>query len=196
MGPEGNVVIVVSGLPRSGTSMMMQMLEAGGVPVLTDGVREPDEDNPKGYYELEAVKGTRRDVSWLSQATGKAVKIVSMLLYELPEDRQYKVIFMRRDMGEVLASQRAMLRRRGEPGSDQPSDGEMAVEFGVHLDEVAGWMEGRGNMEVLQVQYAEVLGDAVGLAGQVARHLGGDLDVEAMAGVVDGGLRRQKADGR
>ena len=189
-------MIVVSGLPRSGTSMMMQMLEAGGVPVLTDGVREPDEDNPKGYYELEAVKGTRRDVSWLSQATGKAVKIVSMLLYELPEDRQYKVIFMRRDMGEVLASQRAMLRRRGEPGSDQPSDGEMAVEFGVHLDEVAGWMEGRGNMEVLQVQYAEVLGDAVGLAGQVARHLGGDLDVEAMAGVVDGGLRRQKADGR
>ena len=187
------MVIVVSGLPRSGTSMMMQMLDAGGVSVLTDGVREADVDNPKGYYELEAVKGTRRDMSWLSQAAGKAVKMVSMLLCELPEDRQYRVVFMRRDMEEVLASQRAMLRRRGEPDSAQPSDREMAVKFEAHLAQVAAWMEERANMEALHVQYADVLQDPTRLAGQVARHLERDLDIEAMVKVVDGGLHRQRS---
>ena len=193
MGGAGpDAVIVVSGLPRSGTSMMMQMLEAGGVPVLTDGVREADEDNRRGYYELEEVKRSRRDVSWVAQAAGKAVKVVSMLLYELPEDRHYRVVFMRRDMDEVLASQRAMLKRRGEPDPGQASDQEIGAKFQAHLAEVDGWMEQRSNMEALHVEYADVLEDPTSWAQRIARFLGRDMDVEAMVKVVDGGLRRQR----
>ena len=193
MGGAGpDAVIVVSGLPRSGTSMMMQMLEAGGVPVLTDGVREADEDNRRGYYELEEVKRSRRDVSWVAQAAGKAVKVVSMLLYELPEDRHYRVVFMRRDMDEVLASQRAMLKRRGEPDPGQASDLEIGAKFQAHLAEVDGWMEQRSNMEALHVEYADVLEDPTSWAQRIARFLGRDMDVEAMVKVVDGGLRRQR----
>src|SRR5262245_35974300 len=97
---------IVSGLPRSGTSMMMRMLETGGLPVLTDDVRTPDDDNPNGYYEFEAVKQTKQDDSWLQSSEGKAVKMVYRLLYDLPKDRSYKVLFMRRKMEEVLASQK------------------------------------------------------------------------------------------
>ena len=102
---------VVSGLPRSGTSMMMRMLEQGGLPVLIDGVRTADDDNPNGYYEFEAVKQTREDASWLEGSEGKAVKMVYRLLYDLPPDRAYRVLFMTRNLDEVLASQRVMLTR-------------------------------------------------------------------------------------
>jgi len=194
MGADPAAVIVVSGLPRSGTSMMMQMLEAGGVPVLTDGVREADEDNRQGYYELEAVKRSRRDVSWVADAAGKAVKVVSLLLHELPDDRHYKVVFMRRDMDEVLASQRVMLERRGEPDAGQVSDREIGVKFEAHLAEVDGWLAQRSNMETLHAGYAEVLDDPALWASRIARHLGRDLDVEAMVKAVEGGLRRQGSD--
>jgi hypothetical protein len=108
-------VVVVSGLPRSGTSLMMQMLEAGGITVLTDGIREPDEDNPRGYYEFERVKALPKgDYEWLESARGKAVKVVSALLEYLPPEYNYKVIFMHRRMEEILASQRKMLIRRGK----------------------------------------------------------------------------------
>src|SRR5215211_3521881 len=104
---------IVSGLPRSGTSMMMRMLETGGLPVLTDHVRTPDDDNPNGYYEFEAVKQTKEDDSWLEGTEGKAVKMVYRLLYDLPADHSYRVLFMRRKLEEVLASQRVMLERHG-----------------------------------------------------------------------------------
>jgi len=107
-------VIVVSGLPRSGTSMMMQMLDAGGVEVLTDNLRLPDEDNPKGYYEYEAVKATAEDPSWLDDAGGRAVKMVYRLLYDLPADRRYRVVFMKRDLEEVIKSQEVMLGSSGQ----------------------------------------------------------------------------------
>ena len=115
----GKPIVVVSGLPRSGTSMVMKMLEAGGVPVLTDGIRKADISNPKGYYEFEAVKALDKggDVAWLADARGKAVKIISLLLTWLPETYNYQVIFMRRDLGEALASQDEMLRRRSEPST-------------------------------------------------------------------------------
>src|SRR5437899_574640 len=111
---DSNTVTIVSGLPRSGTSMMMKMLEAGGMEPLTDHVRTADEDNPKGYYEFERVKDLEKDQTWLEDAKGRYVKVISMLLKHLPAGYTYKVIFMRRTMEEILASQRKMLVRRGE----------------------------------------------------------------------------------
>src|SRR6185369_5935200 len=114
-------VIIVSGLPRSGTSMMMSMLVAGGIKAMTDSIRTADEDNPKGYFELEKVKELEKDHLWLSDAAGKAIKIISALLKHLPREYPYKTIFMRREMKEILASQRQMLIRRGE-ATDTISD--------------------------------------------------------------------------
>src|SRR5207247_9084675 len=102
-------IIIVSGLPRSGTSLMMQALENGGVEVVTDNIRTSDTDNPRGYYELEKVKKMKQDASWLPQARGKAFKMVSQLLYDLPPIESYRVIFMERDLDEMLISQEKML---------------------------------------------------------------------------------------
>ena len=177
-------IIVVSGLPRSGTSMMMKMLEAGGLPLLTDGLRKPDEDNPGGYYEFERVKKVKQDPSWLEEACGKGVKIISRLLYDLPDQYGYKVIFMQREMDEVLASQRAMLARRGS-SDPEVDDAEMGRLFARHLEEVARWLEEQPNFQVLYVEYARVLEDPRSEARRVGSFLGLGLDVEAMAGVVD-----------
>src|SRR5215212_2341111 len=114
----GMPVTIVTGLPRSGTSMMMQMLAAGGMPVLAAAVRAPDADNPRGYLEFEAAKRTARDAAWVAGAAGKAVKLVHLLLPDLPQEHEYRVLFMRRDMDEVLASQRAMLARLRRTGAD------------------------------------------------------------------------------
>src|SRR3954447_12968927 len=120
-------VIVVSGLPRSGTSLMMNMLQAGGVPIVTDAQRIADDDNPKGYFELERVKQMGRgDVDWVGDSHGKAVKVISYLLKNLPPTSSYKVLFMRRRLPEVLASQKKMLIRRGEP-TDAVPDAQMAT---------------------------------------------------------------------
>src|SRR4026209_2745330 len=96
----GRPIVVVSGLPRSGTSMMMQMLQAGGLEILTDAVRTPDGSNPKGYFEFEAVKDLDKGQApaWLAGARGKAVKIVSSLVRWLPESNDYQVIFMQRNL--------------------------------------------------------------------------------------------------
>src|SRR5512136_2813877 len=112
----GEPVVVVSGLPRSGTSMLMKMLEAGGLTLVTDGQRTADEDNPKGYYEVERVKdlANETDRAWLNAARGKGIKVISYLLKSLPADLNYKVLFIRRDLDEILASQKKMLARRGE----------------------------------------------------------------------------------
>ncbi len=108
-----DVITIVSGLPRSGTSMMMSMLEAGGIGSVVDGIRKADDDNPKGYFEFERVKQLKKDSSWLVEATGKVVKVISQLLRDLPPSYQYKVIFVRRNINEILASQTQMLIRRG-----------------------------------------------------------------------------------
>ena len=93
---DRDVVTIVSGLPRSGTSMMMKMLEAGGIELLIDRVRVADADNPKGYYEFERVKQIETDQAWLPEAQGKAVKMISALLRHLPADCRYRIIFMER----------------------------------------------------------------------------------------------------
>ena len=184
-------ITIVSGLPRSGTSMMMRMLEAGGLPVLTDQIRAADEDNPKGYYEFERVKQIEHDQEWLPDAQGKAVKMIAALLKHLPPDYEYKIVFMQRDMQEVLASQRQMLIRRGEP-TDRVPDERMAELFAKHVAQVRAWLAAQPHMDVLYVHYGDVLANPLDQARRVNHFLGGGLDEEAMAGVVDPGLYRQR----
>jgi len=190
-GPASAVVTVVSGLPRSGTSMMMRMLEAGGLPVLVDGLRPPDEDNPCGYYEFERVKRLERDTAWLPEARGKAVKIISALLRHLPASERYRVVFMRRDLGEVLSSQRAMLRRRGGP-TDATPDTQMARWFTDHLRDVERWLATQPHCDVLYVSYNDLLANPAPAVGEVVAFCGGALDAARMGEVVSPRLHRQR----
>ena len=186
-------VIVVSGLPRSGTSLMMNMLRAGGVPIVTDEQRTADDDNPKGYFELERVKQLNKgDVAWVEGSQGKAVKVISALLEHLPPDQHYKVIFMHRQLPEVLASQRKMLERRGEP-TDKVSDEEMARLFNKHLDKVFAWLRAQPNFEVLEVDYNQMIADPTTYIHSVNRFLDNRLDEDKMAAVVDPNLYRNRA---
>src|SRR5215470_815323 len=149
---SSEIITVVSGLPRSGTSMMMNMLAAGGMPVLTDALRAADEDNPRGYFELQKVKQLDKDNPWLREARGKALKIVSPLLKHLPRDYSYRIIFMLRDLNEILASQNQMLIRRGEP-TDTIADEKMAQMFRKHLSDIEKWLGEQANISVLYVDY-------------------------------------------
>ena len=184
-------VTIVSGLPRSGTSMMMQMIEAGGIPSLTDNIRKADQDNPRGYYEFEPVKKTKESPSWLNQAQGRVVKMVYRLLYDLPQGHQYRVVFMRRDMQEVLASQAKMLQRLGKEGGRQ-DDEKMGELFQRELVQFDRWVADRGCFSVLNVEHKDMIHDARAQAERVNEFLGGDLDVEAMAAGVDPSLYRQR----
>jgi len=184
-------VTVVSGLPRSGTSLMMKMLESGGMEVLIDNVRQADEDNPKGYYEFERVKQIKQDQAWLEDARGKTVKMVSALLKHLPDGYSYKVIFMRRKMEEILASQKRMLVRREEP-TDKASDEAMTVWFHKHLKEVEAWLAAQPNIDVIYVSYNDTLENPVQQAKRVNQFLGNALDEKKMVGVVDPTLYRQR----
>jgi hypothetical protein len=195
--PDGSVrlpdgIIIVSGLPRSGTSMMMKMLEAADLEILTDHVRTADEDNPKGYYEFErAKKLPKGDTAWLEDARGKVVKIISELVKHLPSAYNYRVLFMRRDVGEILASQRKMLDRRGKEGG-QVNDEDMAALFDKHLKQVYAWMDGQPNLAYLDVDYNQMLREPRPILQEVNRFLGGGLDVDKMAAVADPSLYRQR----
>lgn len=185
-------VTVVSGAPRSGTSMMMRMLEAGGLAPLTDGLRPPDRDNPHGYYEFEPVKKTKEDPSWLAAAQGRAVKMVYGLLDALPADRAYRVILMRRDLGEMLTSQRLMLERLGrEPG--KLSDERMAEIYAKQLDDVERRLRASPSFACLAVSYNDLVADPRPHVERLVEFLGGGLDVDAMCAVVDPSLWRNRA---
>jgi hypothetical protein len=171
--------------------MMMKMLEAGGMPVLTDHIRTADEDNPEGYFEFERVKQIEHDRAWLEDARGKAVKMVGALLKHLPANYKYKVIFMQRRMEEVLASQREMLVRRGEP-TDTIGDERMAELFAKHVENIEAWIDQQPNIHVLYVDYGLVLEQPEEEAQRISRFLGSSLFVEEMAAVVDPGLYRQR----
>lgn len=186
-----NDVTVVSGIPRSGTSMMMSMLEAGGIPILTDGVREANEDNPRGYYEFERVKALERDKAWLEKARGKAVKVISALLEHLPQEYSYKVIFMERHLDEVLASQERMLARQGKPTDDE-DDEKMRTLFERHVEQSKRWLSQQPQADVLYVSYNEAMENPTREAARVNRFLGGDLDEQAMSNVIDPTLYRQR----
>jgi len=186
-------VTVVSGLPRSGTSLMMQMLDAGGLPPLTDGERERDKDNPKGYYEFERVKKLKEgDTAWLPRAEGKAVKVISALLPNLPDDYSYRILFMRRKMEEILASQDKMLTRRAK--EKRVDDAEMADLYRKHLRQTIDWIEDQSNMRYLDISFNDLIEDPVPLVDRVVSFLEGvDLDAEAMATVVDPDLYRNRS---
>jgi Sulfotransferase domain len=188
--PEGFVTIV-SGLPRSGTSLMMQMLRAGGVPLLTDGRRAPDEHNPLGYFEHEPVKHSRNDLAWLEQADGKAVKVVHLLLPCLPADRNYRVIFMRRDLAEVILSQRVMLQQQGRPVAAM-TDEALAAIFEKQLATTREWLTGRANFSVLYVNHRDVIDQPATIAAQINSFLGGSLRTNEMAAAVNPALYRQR----
>lgn len=185
-------IIVVSGLPRSGTSLMMQMLCAGGVPVVSDALRSPDEDNPRGYFELEVVKRLRAGSSmFLADLAGKAVKIVTMLLRDLPRTYAYRVILMERPLREVLASQRAMLQRRGVAVEDPDVDVLAAMRH--ELSNVDGWLL-RNEVTALRVDHGEVLAAPRRVSDRLNAFLGGHLDAAAMAAAVDPALYRQRCE--
>jgi len=187
-------IIVVSGLPRSGTSMLMGMLEAGGVEILTDCFREADEDNPKGYFEFEPVKQLAEDrsKSWLEDAPGKAVKVISELLKELPSDFSFRLIFVNRHLEEVIASQNKMLVRRGEPPA-AGDDEKMMMLFERHLEKVKQWVNRQSHFEVLFLDYKEVLDDPDGQAERIKAFLKRELDLTKMARVVDRQLYRNRS---
>lgn len=192
----GHPVVVVSGLPRSGTSMAMKMLEAGGLEVVTDEVRTADEDNPKGYYEDERIKdlAEMQNKEWLRSARGKVIKVVSSLLQFLPDDNYYRVVFMRRNLHEVLASQAKMLDRRLE--KSETSDEEMLEMFTSHLDKVQFQLRFRNYFGVLYVDYRAVLEDPVHHARRMNEFLDGALDEGRMVEVVDPDLYRNRYGGQ
>ena len=189
---RGRPIIVVSGLPRSGTSLAMQMLAAGGVPIATDGVRHADESNPRGYFELEHVKALASggDTGWLSDARGKAVKIVSPLLTHLPDAYDYQIVFMHRDLDEVIASQNALLDARHEPRG--APDERMRAHYLAHLQQIERFLARRPGFSALTVHFADVVSDPLDESQRINAFLGGGLDVARMAAVADPALYRRR----
>jgi hypothetical protein len=185
------MITIVSGLPRSGTSLMMQMLAAGGMPVLSDGERQADVDNPRGYREWERIKQLPQDPTCIVEAEGKVVKVVSRLLTSLPNGHEYRVIFMQRPLPEVLASQEAMLRHRGtaKPGTNPSA---IATAFESHLREVDAWLGSKSSLKLLRIPYHGVLDDAEDIGRKLAQFLEVRLNVEAMTRQVDATLYRNR----
>jgi hypothetical protein len=186
------MITIVSGLPRSGTSLMMQMLAAGGMPILSDGERQADTDNPRGYLEWERIKQLPKDPACIAEAEGKAVKVISRLLLSLPEGHEYRVIFMQRPLPEVLASQEVMLRNRGAVKAGA-GNAAIAGAFETHLREVNAWLDGKAYVKTLRVPYHQVLRDAEEIAEKISQFLGINLNVEAMTQQVDATLYRNRS---
>ena len=186
------MITIVSGLPRSGTSLMMQMLTAGGMPILSDGERQADVDNPRGYLEWERIKQLPKDPACIAEAEGKAVKVISLLLLSLPEGHEYRVIFMQRPLAEVLASQDVMLQHRGtaRPGADASV---IAAAFEKNLRAVNAWLDSKAYVKTQRVSYHEVLHDAEEIAHKLTQFLGIDLNVDAMTRQVDANLYRNRS---
>jgi hypothetical protein len=186
------MITIVSGLPRSGTSLMMQMLVAGGMPALSDGERRADTDNPRGYLEWERIKQLPDDPGCIAEGEGKVVKVISRLLLSLPAGHEYRIIFMQRPLPEVLASQDQMLRRRGnyKEGADPAA---ISAAFEKHLREVYAWLDGKSYVKAIRVQYHEVLSKPKDIARQLVQFLEIPLDVEAMIQQVDASLYRNRA---
>ena len=182
-------IVVVSGLPRSGTSLLMQMLKSGGLHILTDNIRTADIDNPRGYYEFEKAKSLKQDSSWLVQARGKGVKLVSMLLYELPPKERYRIIFVERDLDEILASQQKMLTRLGQ---DMGGDEDMRRFMSLHLAKLRDWLGQQHHIQVLTVCYNDLLANPIEEACRINHFLDETLDTEKMANVVDPSLYRNR----
>jgi Sulfotransferase domain len=188
---SGDYITIVSGLPRSGTSLMMQMLQAGGMSLLTDGIRVPDVHNPRGYFEYEAVKHSRTDLSWLDEAGGKAVKVIHLLLPLLPSNRNYRVIFILRKLEEVIRSQRLMLSQQGRVPAAL-DDKALADVFEKQLASVRQWLAGQSNFRVCYQDYSLVIARPAMAAEEINRFLDRNLHTSEMAAVVTPALHRQR----
>jgi hypothetical protein len=186
------VITVVSGLPRSGTSLMMQMLAAGGMPVLGDGERQADADNPRGYYEWQRIKLLPQQPDCIEEAEGKVVKVISQLLFALPTGRDYRIIFMERPLPEVVASQAEMIRRRGTTGAAL-APAALIAGLGAHLNQVNAWLRDRNNISVCRVEHHDVLREPLHVSESIQQFLNCPLDVIAMSRQIDTSLYRQRA---
>ena len=185
-------VYIVSGLPRSGTSMMMKMLSSGGLPVVMDSIRQADEDNPNGYFEIELSKKLKDgEVTWIYKASGKVVKVISYLLEYLPKDLNYFVVFMEREIKEILASQHKMLERRNE--KSLVSDEEMTAQYNDHLRSVKYWLPRQPNIRVLYVSYNSMVNQPEGLCNSIVDFLELPLDVKAMCEIPNQSLYRNRS---
>ena len=182
-------IVVVSGLPRSGTSLMMQMLHQGGIEPVTDRERVADEDNPAGYFEFEPVKKMKQDTTWLPQARGKAVKVISQLLFDLPATEKYAILFMQRDLNEVLASQDKMLARAGRKGAPHAM---MRSAYQSHLAKLDAWLQTQPHIRMLRLNYPEMIAQPLSQAKQIKGFLERDLDQLKMAAAVDPSLYRNR----
>lgn len=192
MGTSKNFVTIVSGLPRSGTSMMMRMLEAGGVPPVVDGERKANADNPMGYYEFEPVKALKEDSSWVAASTGQAVKVIYKLVYDLPNNVPYRIVFMQRDIEEVLSSQEKMMRRDGLDPDTIGRDLLFNL-FQTDVMDFRRWAEVQGNIQIMYADYRRMVDEPEEMSRHIAEFLGQDLDIQAMASVVDPDLYRNRA---
>lgn len=187
-------IIVVSGLPRSGTSMMMKILAEGGLSVVMDQSRTADEDNPNGYFELELVKRmSEGNIEWLADAGGKVVKVISGLLEHLPQEYSYKVIFMEREIKEILASQRKMLAHRNE--ELKATDIEIERQFQKHLSALKPWLVRQPNMEVLYINYNAFLADPELFCKRLIEFTNTPLDLGRMLSVPTRDLYRNRVSG-
>ena len=187
-----NYVTVVSGLPRSGTSLTMQMIHAGGVPALTDEIRRADADNPRGYYEYEPVKKTKQDPSWVAGAVGKVVKMVHLLLKDLPTTFQYRVVFTRRSLDEVVQSQNVMLERQGKSTEGLPPERLKQI-FATQIEEIQSFMRQHADRFMFQeVDYNELVKTPAPVVGRLSDFLDG-LDRAAMLKAIDASLYRNRA---
>ena len=185
------MITIVSGLPRSGTSLMMQMLVAGGMTPLSDGERRADDDNPRGYLEWERIKQLPNDPACIAEAEGKVVKVISKLLLSLPAGHEYRIIFMQRPLPEVLASQDQMLRRRGAY-KEGANTALIAAAFEKHLREVDWWAAGKPYVKTFRVSYHDVLANPEETSRQVAEFLGTPLNPSKMIEQVDASLYRNR----
>ena len=184
-------VTVVSGLPRSGTSMMMKMLAEGGLPIITDEIRRADSDNPNGYFEFETVRQmSAGNVDWLAHADGKAVKVISALLEYLPSKYSYKIIFLERDIHEILASQRKMLMNRNE--KEMGNEAEIEAQIQKHLSAMKPWLVRQPNIEVLYVNYNALMTEPEPVCEQIAEFLDLPLNQARMLAVPDKQLYRNR----
>jgi hypothetical protein len=187
-----DTVTIVSGLPRSGTSLMMQMLEAGGMPLLTDGVRRPDESNVRGYYEYEPVKRTHMDAAWVADAVGRAVKVIHLLLPHLPDACAYRVVFMKRDLDEVVRSQAVMLERAEKRGA-RLSDDQLRAIYASQYEKTDAWLRDRPNISAHTVSYNDLIATPEPVIEALVAFLGGGLDAAAMRAAIDPDLYRRRA---
>jgi len=186
------VITIVSGLPRSGTSLMMRMLVAGGFPALTDEVRMADEDNPTGYFEWERMKQLPQQPELMEEAEGKVVKVVSQLLFALPDGHDYQILFMQRPLPEVLASQAEMIRRRGTSGAALPHMA-MSAALATHVNQVRSWLRDKANVSLCYVEYHQLLFEPLRASQTIREFVKRPLDVAAMSRQVDQSLYRQRA---